>query len=115
MHRFVLLLLLLSCERIPCEDIPVSFESYDEAHRIIKSASFAFNDYQSTSKSSWIRSAAYHSCDGESGFLVIRTDNGEYFHQNVPISVWREFKNAESYGKFWHANIKGRYNLVLKN
>lgn len=113
MHRFILLLLLLSCERIPCEDIPESFESYDEAHRIIKSASFAFNDSQSTAKSSWIRRASYHSCDGLSGFLVIRTDNGEYFHQNVPISVWNRFKSADSYGRFWHVNVKGRYDLRL--
>jgi hypothetical protein len=115
MCRVALLLLLVSCERIPCEEIPDSFESYAQAHRIVKSASFEFKDDQNTAKSSWIRSAAYYSCDGQSGFLVIRTDNGEYFHQNVPMSVWNRLKTADSFGKFWHTNIKGRYNLRLKN
>lgn len=114
MHRLLFLLLLTSCERIPCEDIPASFESYEQPHEIIDNTSFNFEDNQNTSKSSWIRSAVYYSCDTEKGFLKIRTDNGEYVHQNVPISVWNKFKSADSYGRFWHTNINGRYDLRLR-
>lgn len=33
----------------------------------------------------------------------------------MPVEVWERFKRAESYGKFYHANIKNRYSLELSS
>ena len=93
--------------------MPAHFSSYEATTSWVKKASFKFTDKANTSKSSWIRSASYYSCDGKTGFFIFSTDDKEYIHANMPISVWYEFKQAESYGKYYNANIKHRYRFIL--
>jgi len=40
---------------------------------------------------------------------VVFKNNQEYFYDNVPIEVWKQFNEAESKGKFYAQNIKGKY------
>ena len=96
-----------------CSEIPNHFNSYESAVSFVKHAHFKFVDQVNTSKSSWIRSASYYSCDGKTGYFIFTTDDKEYIHASMPIEVWREFKNAESFGKFYNAYIKNRYQFYL--
>ena len=89
-----------------CNQLPEHFNSYSEAISFVKNASFKFTDQVNTSKSSWIRSASYYSCDGQTGYFIISTDNKEYIHKNVPIEVWKQFKNASSFGSIYDYSIK---------
>ncbi|AZI20733.1 KTSC domain-containing protein [Chryseobacterium taklimakanense] len=116
----IFLLILFSCNQqkqniSDCSEIKTPFKSYSEAKNTVKSVDFKFTDKVDTSKSSWIRSAKYYSCDGNAGYLVYTTDKKEYIHQDVPIRVWEEFKNADSFGKYYNKNIKKRYRLVPQN
>lgn len=96
-----------------CKDLPDNFQSYYQAIRAIKGASFKTTDRLPFGKSSWIANATYYSCDGTTGYLVYSTYKGrEYIHEKVPFRVWIEFKNASSSGSFYNYNIKGRYRLV---
>ena len=97
-----------------CNKIPSSFNSYAQANQIVKASTFKLKESVNTSKSSWIRGATYFSCDLKMGFLIIVTDAKEYTHQNVPIEIWRGFKNATSFGSYYNSYIKGRYPLILK-
>jgi len=96
-----------------CNKIPSSFRSYEQAVQIVKSSTFKIRESVNTSKSSWIRAASFYSCDSQKGFMIIRTDDREYIHQNVPIEVWRGFKNASSFGSYYSNNIRGKYRLLL--
>lgn len=44
---------------------------------------------------------------------VVFKNNKEYFYDNVPAEVWKQFNEAESKGKFYAQNIigvfKGKY------
>lgn len=104
---------LLSCNRQSCSTLPHSFNSFDSAKEIVYSTHFNITDQINTTKSSWILSAKYFSCDKEKGFLLIRTGKNEYLHQDVPIDIWLKFKKARSYGKFYNNNIKSRYQLNI--
>ena len=106
-------LLLNSCSGQDCKQMPNHFNSYNEAISFVKKATFKFKDFANTSESSWIRSASFFSCDGENGYFILRTDRQEYLHSGVPISVWRGFKTALSFGSFYDRNIKGRYRFNL--
>lgn len=53
------------------------------------------------------------SCDGNTGYLELDTDDENYIHQDVPIEVWDDFKNAESLGGYYNQYIKHRYQLQL--
>ncbi len=96
-----------------CNNLPATFTSYNDAVSLVKNSSFKIKEDVNTSKSSWIRGASYYSCDGTKGYLIIRTDSKEYIHMDMPIEVWHEFKNADSFGSYYQYHIKGKYQLRL--
>ena len=109
----ILLLTLNACKSQTCAALPNRYSSFAQAVTIIKKTSFAFTEVANTNSSSWIRSASYYSCDGKTGYLIFLTDKQEYIHKDVPISVWIEFKNADSFGRYYYQNIMNRYQMTL--
>ena len=106
---------ICSCHSQNCNTLPSYFHSYKEAISKIKSGSFRFTDEANTSRSSWITSAKYYSCDEVTGYFIFTTNrNYEYIHQGVPIFIWRQFKTASSLGSFYDVKIKHKYQLILK-
>ena len=116
-HFIIFLLIIFSCSKekqniSECTEITTPFKTYSEAKNTVQSIDFKYTDEVDTSKSSWIRGAQYYSCEGETGYLVYQTDKKEYIHQQVPVEVWEEFKNAESFGSFYNENLKHKYRVV---
>jgi hypothetical protein len=112
---FLLVCLLISnqSKSQSCNNLPDKFYSYSEAINKIQNTSFEFTDKLPYGKSSWIMTANYYSCDSQFGYLVYSTKQGNrYIHENVPINVWYEFKNASSSGSYYGNYIKGRYRFV---
>ena len=66
------------------------------------------------SGSSVIRDAQYctRGARGE-GYLIVNLKGRSYIHAGIPIDVWLAFKSAESAGRFYIDNIRGRYRLKL--
>ena len=100
-------------ENIKCDQLPTTYSNYNKAISIIKTASFKIKESANTSKSSWINSASYFSCDGNTGYFIFVAKGKEYIHIGVPYSVWSVFKSAESFGSFYNKNIKHKYHLYL--
>lgn len=100
----------------PCQQLPESFISYDQAFEKIKKADFKIEDSVDCSVSSWIKEASFYSCDGEIGYFILKTKNGnEYLHKGLPLKVWNEFKNASSFGGYYNRQIKGKYLLKIES
>lgn len=113
---YILITIALSaCKKYKCNTINSDFQTFEEAKNVINNTRFKYCDDIKTSKSSWIRSASYYSCDKKVGFLIISTDVKDYTHKNVPIEMWHEFKNADSYGKYYNRNLKGRSQFHILN
>ena len=66
--------------------------------------------YADTSKSSWIRGAWY---DVKNAYLVISSNGTLYHYCRVPDGVWTGLQGAASHGKYFNANIKGRFDCRL--
>ena len=115
-HYLLLILVTLSLNAcgLSCNKLPSSFSSYSQATILVKKSSFKIKETANTSNSSWIKGAKYYSCNGKIGFLIIKTNRKEYIHSNMPISKWKGLKNATSLGRYYNANIKGRYQLRLR-
>jgi hypothetical protein len=110
---FIFFLFITSCSKKDCSDIYFNFTSYKNAIEVVQNTSFQIEEQVNTD-SSWIDSIEYYSCDELTGYLIINTKKGgSYIHENVPIQVWNEFENAESYGRFYNQNIKGNYYLEI--
>ncbi len=98
-----------------CKNLPRSFSTYNKAINLVKSSEFKFTEFANTSNSSWITSAKYYSCDGNSGYFIYTTNRGyEYIHKGVPKPIWDGFKNASSKGSYYDRYIKGNYQLPLQ-
>ena len=110
----VYFIILSSCkQKNVYEQLTNQFSSYEEAKSKLENSNFKINEGVNTSKSSWIKGASFHSCNGETGYFILVTDNNEYLYANMPYKVWSDFKNANSFGKFYNQNIKHRYLLQL--
>ena len=104
---FFVTIIITSCNHYNCSEINPNFTSYQNAIEVVQNASFTIEEKINTD-SSWIDSIEYYCCDEVSGYLIVNTKKGKsYIHKNVPIQVWNEFKNADSFGRFYNQNIKG--------
>ena len=57
-----------------------------------------------------VESSNIESIGYDEGNLYVKFHNGgTYQYSNVPEDIYFQFLNAESKGKFLHANIKGKY------
>jgi uncharacterized protein with PQ loop repeat len=117
--RVIWIMLFLSfslaaeCQSVNCRNLPKTYSSYDVAINIIKSSKFKYSESVNTTKSSWISGATYLSCDGQFGYLIIIIGVKEYIHADVPLLIWNEFKNADSFGSYYNKNLRGRYRFNL--
>ncbi len=115
---FLVFIIVFCRSSIACNNIiaytnlPSHYSSYKSAVQMIQSARFRIKESVNTSKSSWVRSASYYSCDGVVGYFILRTDNKEYLYEGVPVVVWEEFKYSESCGSYCDRNIKWQYILI---
>ncbi len=96
-----------------CKDLSTQFQTYEEALLRIKQSNFQIKDAVITSKSSWIRGASYYSCDGQTGYFVILTDQNNFLFQNMPITIWEGFKDTNSFGEYYNAYIRDRYLMYV--
>jgi hypothetical protein len=96
-----------------CKSLPSTFSSYDEAKETIQKSEFKLTDQLAEANSAWIASAAFYSCDEQTGYFILVTDDQEYIHSGIPVTMWEEFKTATSHGTFYNANIRDRYLLPL--
>jgi signal transduction histidine kinase len=97
-----------------CKDLPTHFNSYDEAVSKVEKATFKVKDKITCYGSSWITKATFHSCDGNTGYFILYTQNGKnYIHKGVPLNVWKHFKSTDSSGSYYSKYIKGKYQLKI--
>ena len=83
------LVMMIVCRAQDCSKLPGSFNSYAQATSLVKASSFKLKESANTSESSWITSAKYYSCDGNTGYFIFTTNKGkEYIHKDVPLDVW---------------------------
>lgn len=111
---FWLFFLLIGCNSENCLSLPESFNSYEQTIELIEHSKFQIHDELTQINSSWIDKVEFFSCNKEDGFLIVSVNGKKYFHQNVPISVWENFRIAASKGSFYNGVIKNRYALSIK-
>ncbi len=110
-----LLTLIYSCNNNSAESNapPKKPQTYKEAKKYIELSIYKIEETISTSKSSWIRGATYYSEDGIRGYMILKTDSKDYIYSDLPFEIWQGFKNAQSFGSYYHQNIKGKYQFKL--
>lgn len=101
--------LSITCHSQSCDSLPAHYSSYRQAVKTVRHTHFKLHETCNTSSSSWIRTAEYYSCDGQTGYFLIKTDKHWYIHAGMPVEVWEGFKNADSRGLYYNYHIKHKY------
>ena len=96
-----------------CEELPAKFENYNKAIYLIENTKFTFVDAVNTSTSTEIKAAEFFSCNEENGYLFIKLNNKTLVYNKIPIDIWFDLKNSNSFGKYYNENIKEQYKPQL--
>ena len=96
-----------------CDNLSSRFSSYEQAVNAVKRSSFRFQDYRNMNNSGFIDYGKYYSCDNYKGFLILSLNHREYIYRSVPIQIWQNFKNANSFGNFYNYYIRKNANYRL--
>ena len=96
------------------ENIDVkNINEFHEAIATVKKLHFTVDEDVNTSRSTFIQAAHYYSCDGKTGYFIIKIKDFEYIHENMPIAVWKGFKGSSSFGTFYNLNIRNKYQMIV--
>lgn len=105
----VLAIVNSSCKGKTCIQLPGRFTNYTDGVAKVRAANFEFCETLDTDKSTWIDAVSFYSCDRETGYLIMETAGKEYIHAGVPMTLWDQFKYADSYGDFYNHNFRHKY------
>ena len=67
-------------------------------------------EHTDTSRSSFVTDAWY---DDSHDYMVIGLQGTNYHYCRIPQEVWDAFQQADSFGRFYNRDIKGRYDCRL--
>lgn len=114
MKHLILILIIFcfyqSCKNSDCKDIPHMFKNFAEAQKFVRGLDWTYSD-AATFDASWINSAEYYSCDRNTGFFIMCTDDKCYIHDYVEMEVWKEFKKTSNLGSYYREHMYGVYQM----
>ncbi len=96
-----------------CYQLPSKFENYNKAIYLIENTKFNFVDAVNTSTSPEIKAAEFFSCNEEYGYLFIKLNNKTLVYNKIPIDIWFDLKNSNSFEKYYNDFIKEQYRPQL--
>lgn len=125
-YKLLLSVLILGgCQSYTCDNMPEGFPSMDDAIQTVQKSSFKYTDEVKISDSStarisemfsWITWAKYYSCDNKVGYFTFTTSKGTmYIRKDVPIEIWKGFKNSPLKGVYFDRHINGKYGISIVN
>ena len=106
--------LFLNATEDNCEQISDGWKSEKEAISKIENTIFKTSETIRPEESSWMISAHYYSCEGEFGYLIVKSKKKTFVHQDVPVATWSTLCKARSKGGYYNFYIKNKYKLDKK-
>ena len=100
--------------KIDCDEVPELFPDFDSATNLIRNLSWKYSDDVVFNNSSWIKSAEFYSCDKETGYFIMCTENKCYIHDYVELNVWEDFKNSSDPGYYYNHFMRGNYQMYYR-
>lgn len=106
--------LFLNAMEDNCAQISGDWKSEKDAISIIENTVFNTSESIRPEETSWMTSAHFYSCDGELGYLIVKSEKKTFVHQGVPMSTWSTLSKARSKGGYYNFYIKNKYKLDKK-
>lgn len=94
-----------------CDKLDLSSGPFKDVIARIENSSFRFTQRFKISRSYGIMNARYYSCDGETGFLILRIDKEDVLFLNVPKSVWNSLITSPDINAYYAAEIRDIFDM----
>jgi hypothetical protein len=98
-----------------CDTLDITSYPLGEAKSIIELATFRYQQQFKISRTYGVMSARFYSCDGKSGYLVIKVDKKDIIYLEVPEAKWKGLISSADINGFYDTEIKGIYNAIKDN
>ena len=95
-----------------CDTLNLRTSTLREAVSVIEHATFRYQQQFKISRTYGIMSARFYSCDGNSGYLIMKVDKRDILYFEVPQPVWKELISSADINGFYDAEIKGNYDFI---
>jgi len=95
-----------------CDSLKVNSYTIDEAITIIERTTFRYQQQFRISRTYGVMSARFFSCDGKSGYLIIKVDKRDYIYIDVPEPKWTSLISSTDINGFYEVEIKGIYEVI---
>ena len=95
-----------------CDTLDISSFSLDEAISAIELSTFRYQQQFKISRTYGIMSARFYSCDGNSGYLILKVDKKDIIYLEVPETIWKGLISSADINGFYDAEIKGNYDFI---
>jgi hypothetical protein len=98
-----------------CDTLDISTYPFQEAKSVIELATFRYYQQFKISRTYGVMSARFYSCDGNSGYLLMKVDKKDLIYLEVPETKWKGLISSSDINGFYNAEIKGIYDLIEDN
>ncbi len=95
-----------------CDTLDITSYTLGEAISAIDHTTFRYQQQFKISRTYGIMSARFYSCDGNSGYLVIKVDKKDVIYLEVPETKWKGMISSVDINGFYDTEIKGNYNFI---
>lgn len=100
-------------ENTNCHTLPTTFESTQEALKNIQATTFRLTETLKISKHLTPQAMKYLSCDGETGYLVVKeTDDNILVYEKIPYEVWKGLMETKDPISDYKTKIKANYSTL---
>ncbi len=95
-----------------CDTLNLSSYSLEKAISAIETTTFRYQQQFKISRTYGVMSARFYSCDGSTGYLVIKVDKKDFIYLEVPETKWKELISSGDINAYYNTEIKGNYNII---
>lgn len=95
-----------------CDTLDISSYPLKEAISVIDLTTFRYQQQFKISRTYGVMSARFYSCDGNSGYLVIKVDKNDFIYLEVPESKWKGLISSADINGYFEREIKGNYKFM---
>ena len=106
--------LYLDASEDRCSLFQENWKSEKEAVKYIENTTFLSSESLTPNENSWVTSVRFYTCNEESGYLIIKSINKTFVHQEVPMDIWNALKKTRTTGGYYNFYIKNNYKLEKK-
>jgi hypothetical protein len=95
-----------------CDTLDITSFPLEEAISAIELTTFRYQQQFKISRTYGVMNARFYSCDGNSGYLIIKIDKKDIIYVEVPEKIWKGLISSADINGFYDAEIKGNYDFI---